>query len=624
MLCPLPRNAGIPSLTLGYLPRVPDMRICEELGAGAVATVFRIEDSSGNAFAGKVLHESRRSEDDAASRFAREAEVVRSVEHPNVVRVHGRVEVGGDDVLLMELVEGPTLQHVVASDAPLDTARVVALGLGIARGLAAAHDAGVIHRDLKPANILLAPGDTPKIADFGMARAASLAGVDRSALTVLGTPDYMAPESLDPLAVDARSDLYGLGCILFELAVGNPPFSGATSFGVLEQHRTAPVPAMPLVEPGLAALINQLLEKTPADRVQSASALGDILEGLQRGETAMVVSSQALDLGRCANCGAPLVDALRICLSCQTPVPRVVDGDHTVFVTGPGEVASKLDSKLRAGLVAWLRDNPTLGIDVRKLEKTIPRLPFVLLKGVDAEGGKQLVVALNTLGLDAVAQPGGAMALPAARKKAVALGGRVAGIVAVSFFSMVNTVMESSMLFMMLMLPMLLIVIPTVAALQTLRPKAKRVGGGASLPAALSARMEAVSTVAAGMESQRHREALRGVVSRVLALREATGNDGSVDAEAVAAIDQAVVAAGRLDAIDHKLEVADLQQPTDEVHALMHERDTWSARLLDLVGTLEALRVRLAAAKGQGGASDDTLAILRAKVDALEEVQRDV
>ncbi len=616
------RESGIPSLTLGYRPRVQDLRICEELGAGAVATVFRIEGASGDAFAGKVLHASRRGEDDAASRFAREAEVVRAVEHPNVVRVHGRVEIGDEDVLLMELVEGPTLQHVVARDAPLATARVIALGLGIARGLAAAHDAGVIHRDLKPANILLAPGDVPKIADFGMARAASLSGVDRSALTVLGTPDYMAPESLDPLAVDARSDLYGLGCILFELAVGHPPFSGATSFGVLEQHRTAPVPPMPSVDAGLRALSGQLLEKTPADRVQSASAVGDLLERLQRGETALVVSSHALDLGRCAECGAPLVDALRICLSCQTPVPRVVDGNHTVFVTGPGEVASKLDSKLRAGLVSWLRDNPTLGIDVRDLEKTIPRLPFVLLKGVDAEGGKQLVLALETLGLEAVAQPGGAMALPAARKKAVALAGRVAGIVAVSFASMVNTLMESPGL--MLILPLLLMVAPTVVALQTLRPKAKRVGGGTSLPAALSARMDSVSTVAAGMQSQRHREALRGVVSRVLALREATGNDGSVDAEAAAAIDQAVVAAGRLDTIDRQLELADLQRPTDEMHTLMHERDTWSARLLDLVGTLEALRVRLAAAKGQGGASDETLAILRAKVDALEEVQRDV
>ena len=303
------------------------LRICGELGAGAVATVYRLEDEDGQTFAGKALHDSRLGEADAAARFAREAEVVRAVAHPNVVRVFGRAAVEGRDVLLMELVDGPTLQQVIATDAPMATARVVDLGLGIARGLVAAHDAGVIHRDLKPANILLAPSDVPKIADFGMARASSLAGVDSSALTVLGTPDYMAPESLDPLAVDARSDLYGLGCILYELAIGQPPFVGATSFAVLEQHRKAPVPPMPTLDAGLRGIIVQLLEKTPADRVQSASALVEMLEGLRRGETAVARIGTALDLGRCAQCGAPLVDALRVCLSCRASVPRLSDGE---------------------------------------------------------------------------------------------------------------------------------------------------------------------------------------------------------------------------------------------------------------------------------------------------------
>ena len=95
-------------------------------------------------------------------------------------------------------------------------------------------------------------------------------------------------------------------------------------------------------------------------------------------------------------------------------------------------------------------------------------------------------------------------------------------------------------------------------------------------------------------------------------------------ADVCAAIDQALVATGRLDTIDRQLEGVDLRNPDDKAHALMHERDTWSARLHDLVGTLESLRVRLAAAKGKGGANEETLAILRAKVDALEEVERDV
>jgi hypothetical protein len=123
------------------------------------------------------------------------------------------------------------------------------------------------------------------------------------------------------------------------------------------------------------------------------------------------------------------------------------------------------------------------------------------------------------------------------------------------------------------------------------------------------------------MDSKRHRESLRGVVSRVLALREAAGTDEVLDAEAASAIDQALAATGRLDTIDRALAGADLQSPDEATHALMHERDTWSARLLDLVGTLESLRVRIVAAKGAGARAEDTLATLRAKVGALEEVQ---
>lgn len=597
------------------------LRICGELGAGAVATVYRLEDADGVAYAGKVLHASRSAEADAAARFAREAEVVRAVEHANVVRVFGRMEVEARDVLVMELVDGPTLQHVIATEAPLSRDRIIGLGLGMARGLAAAHEAGVIHRDLKPANILLSSEGTPKIADFGMARASSLAGVDRSALTVLGTPDYMAPESLDPLAVDARSDLYGLGCILFELAMGRPPFAGATSFAVLEQHRTQAVPAMPEVETGLRGLISQLLEKTPADRLQSASAVVEVLLGLQRGETALVPASAALDLGRCARCGAPLVDALRVCLSCRAPVPRLVDGECTLFVTGPGEVAGKLDSKHRSALVTWMLDNPTLGIDVSQLQKKIPRLPFALLTGVDESGGQQMIAALEQLGLEAELVHGGVTGLPAARKKARVLAGRVAGIVATSMVGLNSVMMDNPWL--LLLVPILLLGVPGGVALRTLGAKAKRSGGTAALPGPIADRMEAIATVAADMESQRHREALRGVVSRALALREATGADGTVDDEVVAAMDQALVATGRLDTIDRALAGVDIQRPDEQTHALMHERDTWSARLLDLVGTLESLRVRLAAAKGKVGPAEETLATLRAKVDALEEVQRD-
>ncbi len=606
-----------------------DLTLGPELGAGAVATVYRIDGPAGRSFAGKVLHSSRQDDPQAAIRFAREAQVVAEVDHPNVVRVFGRTPVEGRDVLLMELVPGPTLEAEIARGAPFAASRLISIAKGIAAGLVAAHEAGVIHRDLKPANVLLTRDDVPKIADFGMARASSFAGVDAGTFAVLGTPDYMAPESLEPLAVDARSDLYALGCIMFEMGMGRPPFSGATSFGVIEHHRTAPVPSMvdSAMGPGLIDLVTRLLDKNPPDRPQSASAVLFALQTLEGGGAVAKASSSVLTAaGRCVRCQAPLVEGLRLCLSCRMAVPRIEAGDHTVFVTGPGEVADKMDSQLRADLVAWLRDNPTLGVDATGLERAIPRLPFALLSGLDPAAAQGLVESLQALGLQAETAKGGPLALPGVRKKSRVMAARVFTIVIGSTVAMSGSIAEH--LWVWLLFAGLWLTIPAGVVALSLRPKARAKQLSAALPPPLALRMENVATVGAGLESPRHREALRGVVSRVLALRETTAqterDTGAVDEEAVAAIDLAIVATGRLDILDQTLKTADLNEATDEVHGLMRERDTWSARLLDLVATLEALRTRVAAAAARGGAAadDELLDALRAKVEALEEVQQ--
>src|SRR5690606_15528932 len=197
------------------------------------------------------------------------------------VRGHGAPDLPGRPALLMELVEGPTLAELIARDAPLETLRLLKLARDIARGLAVAHAGGVIHRDLKPANVLIANAGTDaeiaKIADFGMARATSFAGVDRESMTVLGTPDYMAPETLDPLAVDPRTDLYALGCIMLEMASGRPPFSAPTPFAVLDAHRNRPAPSLPeQYGPELRELVRALLEQQPSDRPHAASAGGEV------------------------------------------------------------------------------------------------------------------------------------------------------------------------------------------------------------------------------------------------------------------------------------------------------------------------------------------------------------
>ncbi len=595
-------------------------RIGEEVGSGALARVVKVHRDDERVLAGKILHTSRAQDAEAVDRFRREADLVAPLVHDNIVRVHGFEAIDGDDVLLMELVEGPTLAQLIAREAPLTLSRIVALGHGIAAGLAAAHAQGVVHRDLKPANILVASPDVPKIADFGMARASSLEGVDPSAFTVLGTPDYMAPESLDPLAVDARSDLYALGCILFELATGHPPFSGATVFAVLQEHRDAPVPLLDDTHPlPLRRLVEALLAKAPADRPQSAEAVAQQLAVLDD-ETALAVPAIVTPVATsaCASCGAPLVSHLGVCLSCGLVTPRIEPGEHTLFITGPGNVAEKFDSRLRGKLLDWVDANPTLGLDTKALHKAIPRLPFVFVTGISEAAGRGLVVSIRQLGIDAEVAPGGRYALPAIRKKSRAIAGRTFAIVAAS-----TAWVAREPLAMLAVWALMWVLVPFIAGASTLRAATTRRGQAkAALPDALARRLRAIESAGAQLRAKRHRESLRGVVSSALALRDEV-TDVEADRDIGEALDVALVAAGRLDQLDEQLEATDIQQAGSEVRATLAERDRWSSRMLDLHATIETLRSKVAAAKARHGKADDeeTLDALRAKVEALEEVQ---
>jgi serine/threonine protein kinase len=263
------------------------LELGEELGVGAVATVYRVIDRvTGERHALKLLHDRNARDPRASRRFTREAELARTLVDPHIVAVRGAIEFQSRQALLMELVEGPTLAELIASEAPFTEHRLISLARDIARGLSVAHAGGVIHRDLKPANVLVArvgERELAKIADFGMARATSFAGVDRESMTVLGTPDYMAPETLDPLAVDPRTDLYALGCIMVEMATGRPPFSAATPFAVLDAHRKRPPPPLPQhYGAPVHQLVAALLAKQQSDRPHAASAVVDVLDELLR------------------------------------------------------------------------------------------------------------------------------------------------------------------------------------------------------------------------------------------------------------------------------------------------------------------------------------------------------
>lgn len=581
--------------------------------------------------AGKILHASHAADPTAQSRFAQEAELAAAIEHDNVVRVDGIHTIDGHAVLVMELVEGPSLATLIAREAPLPEPQLVAIARGIAAGLDAAHRGGIVHRDLKPANVLLAPGNVPKIADFGMARGSSLAGVESHAMTVLGTPDTMAPESIDPLAIDARTDLYALGCIVHEMATGEPPYGAATPLGILDAHRRAEIPSLPKTYSApLDALMRALLAKSPADRPQAASSVVIALDAIAAGESTALVRARDLDAaGRCAACGAGRIAGVVTCLRCGAPGLRLGPGHHSVLVVGPGEPGDKLDSALRERLRALLRENPELGlVPAKTLEARIPRLPIVLVTGVDEEGARRLADALVRRGLVAEACEGGALAHPQMRAKMFSLSGRALAIAGTSFASTIS-LWKSAWGFGLGMLALLAVVVATAAA--SLR-KATRVERrpAHALPPRLVAAFDRLERALPAIDEPRHREGLRGVVSRAAALAELTPDRSDargreeIDEELARAVDIAAAAAVRLSDLDRRLGALHLGDGRPETRQLLHARDTWAARLSALTAGLDELALRRAAARARSGTADEseTLAALRDHVEALEEVAR--
>ena len=219
----------------------------------------------------------------ARKRFVREARAAAAVRHENVVQIHA---VGESPVpyLVMEYVPGVSLHRHLLDHGPLPAAEAVRIGAQVARGLAAAHDCGLVHRDVKPANILVEwAGGIPrvKLTDFGIARAADDASLTQSG-TVMGTPLYMSPEQARGEAVDHRSDLFSLGSVLYEMLTGRPPFRAVSSAAVLDrvaEGTARPIRvAVPETPEWLCAVVSRLLRKNPADRFASAREVADALD----------------------------------------------------------------------------------------------------------------------------------------------------------------------------------------------------------------------------------------------------------------------------------------------------------------------------------------------------------
>jgi serine/threonine protein kinase len=277
-----------PAQSADELGRLGKYRILKVLGHGGMGVVFKAEDPRlKRHVALKAMLPTLAASASAGQRFLREAQSMAAVEHDHIVRVHEVAEERGVPFLAMEFLKGEPLDVRLGREKLLPILEVVRLGKEIAAGLAAAHEHGLIHRDIKPANVWLeAPDGRVKILDFGLARSADQeAGLTQQG-TILGTPAYMAPEQGRGDTVEARSDLFSLGVILYRLCSGKAPFRGTDTISTLLAVATEQPPPPSIANPDLPTelsdLVMQLLEKDTARRPASAREVMQVLRSLEK------------------------------------------------------------------------------------------------------------------------------------------------------------------------------------------------------------------------------------------------------------------------------------------------------------------------------------------------------
>lgn len=282
-------SGGIPSLKPGLM--LGPYRIEARIGAGGMGEVFRATDTRlHRTIAIKLLPEGR-TDSAHGQRLLKEARAASALNHPNIVAIHDISSHEGKDFLVMEYVEGRTLKDLIA-ERKLLLSQILDFAAQVAAALEAAHSAGVVHRDIKPMNIMVRPNQQVKVLDFGLAKMTdaylvrqtrTLQEVTQSGM-IVGTVNYMSPEQTRGEAADARSDIFSLGCVLYEAATGRLPFNGPSALAIMHEIATAapPPPSKlhPDLPPAFDRLVAKCLEKDPSHRFAQASDLSQAIKAL--------------------------------------------------------------------------------------------------------------------------------------------------------------------------------------------------------------------------------------------------------------------------------------------------------------------------------------------------------